>query len=51
MRYALVFALAASWTANAHGEEAELGVLKEPSRTVVVRRQAHETAPAAQPEC
>ena len=26
MRYALVFALAASWTASAHGEEAEPGV-------------------------
>ena len=35
MRYALVFALAASWTANAHGEEAEPGVLREPGRTVV----------------
>ena len=51
MRYALVFALAASWTASAHGEEAEPGVLREPGRTVVVRRQAHEKAPVAQPEC
>ncbi len=51
MRYALVFALAASWIANAHGEEAEPGVLKEPSRTVVVRRQAPEKTPATQPEC
>ncbi len=51
MRYALVFALAASWTAGAHGEEAEPGVLRERGRTVVVRRQAPEKTPAAQPEC
>ena len=51
MRYALVFALAASWTANAHGEEAEPGVLREPRRTVVVRRQAPDKTPATQPEC
>ncbi len=48
MRYALVFALAAFWTANAHGEEAEPGA---PGRTVVVRRQASDKTPAAQPEC
>ena len=35
MRYALVLALATSWTASAHGEEAEPGVLREPGRTVV----------------
>jgi len=51
MRYALVFALAASWTARAHGEEAALGALGAPGRTVVVRRQAPEKTPAAQPEC
>jgi len=51
MRYVLVFALAASWTACAHGEEAEPGILREPGRTVVVRRQAPEKTPAAQPEC
>ncbi len=51
MRCVLVFALAASWTANAHGEEAEPGVLREPGRTLVVKRQAPEKALAAQPEC
>ena len=51
MRYALVFALAASWTANAHGEEGEPGGLGAPGRTVVVRRQAPDKPPAPQPEC
>jgi hypothetical protein len=51
MRYALAIALAASWTANAHGEEGEPGTLGAPGRTVVVRRQAPGKTPATQLEC
>jgi len=51
MRYALVFALAVGGAASVHAQEAEQGAVREPGRTVVVRRQALEKAVALQPEC